>query len=155
APKARVARRRKAAVRKLSVEALEDRTLLSSAPHLVFGQEPTDTVVGSTINPPVSVRVEDAAGNSISSISPDVSVSIQDNPGGGALNGTNTAAAAAGVATFDDLSIDQAGTGYTLVASALVPNQAPTNMGVTFQTSSGLVSREIPVEAYRWAGKSG
>jgi hypothetical protein len=37
---------------------------------------------------------------------------------GGTLSGTKTVAAVAGVAIFATLGIDQAGTGYTLVATA-------------------------------------
>jgi hypothetical protein len=37
---------------------------------------------------------------------------------GAALSGTTTVAAVAGVATFADLSIDSAGTGYTLTATS-------------------------------------
>src|SRR5438552_17205556 len=39
-------------------------------------------------------------------------------PRGGTLAGTATVAAVSGVATFSELSIDKAGTGYTLVASS-------------------------------------
>ncbi|MGH6690797.1 MAG: beta strand repeat-containing protein, partial [Gammaproteobacteria bacterium] len=41
------------------------------------------------------------------------------NPGGGTLSGTTTVTAVAGVATFPDLSINKAGTGYNLVPSAI------------------------------------
>ena len=39
-------------------------------------------------------------------------------PGSGTLSGTTAVAVSGGVATFNNLSINQAGTGYTLVASA-------------------------------------
>ena len=41
-------------------------------------------------------------------------MAIGTNPGGGTLSGTTTVAAVAGVATFSNLSINKAGTGYTL-----------------------------------------
>src|SRR5204863_7653873 len=47
-----------------------------------------------------------------------VSVALGSNPGGATLAGTTTMAAVAGVATFGNLSIDKAGTGYTLTTSA-------------------------------------
>ena len=47
-----------------------------------------------------------------------VTVAIGTNPSGGTLSGTKTVNAVAGVATFSGLSIDNIGTGYTLVASA-------------------------------------
>jgi len=47
-----------------------------------------------------------------------VTVAIAVNAGGGTLAGTKTVAASAGVATFSTLSIDKAGTGYRLAATA-------------------------------------
>src|SRR5438093_2349989 len=49
------------------------------------------------------------------------------NPGTGKLAGTTTGAAASGVATFANLSINKAGTGYTLTASASGPTSATSN----------------------------
>jgi hypothetical protein len=45
-------------------------------------------------------------------------VAIGTNPGGGTLSGTKTRSAVGGTATFNDLSIDRAGTGYTLTAAS-------------------------------------
>ena len=50
-------------------------------------------------------------------------MAIGTNPGGGTLSGTNPVAAVSGVATFANLSIDKAGNGYTLTASAGGPDQ--------------------------------
>jgi hypothetical protein len=47
-----------------------------------------------------------------------LTAAIPDEPGGGALTGTVTANAVNGLATFLDLRIDKAGSGYTLAASA-------------------------------------
>jgi len=47
-----------------------------------------------------------------------ITVAIGTNPASGTLSGTTTVAAVSGVATFSHLSIDKAGTGYTLTASA-------------------------------------
>src|SRR2546422_9307793 len=47
----------------------------------------------------------------------DVTVAIGTNAGGGTLSGARTHAAVSGVATFSGLSIDKAGTGYTLTAT--------------------------------------
>ena len=44
-------------------------------------------------------------------------MAIGTNPGGGTLSGTTTVAAVSGVATFANLSIDKAGSGYTLTAA--------------------------------------
>jgi len=56
-----------------------------------------------------------------------VTLAIGTNPGGGTLSGTVTVAATAGVATFSTLSIDKAGTGYTLVSSASGPTGGPSS----------------------------
>src|SRR5213079_3354799 len=47
-----------------------------------------------------------------------ITVALGANPGGGTLSGTTSVTAVNGVATFSTLSINNPGTGYTLVASA-------------------------------------
>jgi hypothetical protein len=91
----------------------------AAADHLLFLQGPTDTAAGQAIGPAVLVAVVDRFGNVVTSDSSDtVTLSLGNNPGGGTLSGTLTAAVVNGVATFGDLSIDQPGAGYTLHASA-------------------------------------
>ncbi len=85
--------------------------------HLVFSQQPSNTNGGTAISPAVTVRLLDAYGN-LSSSAGTVSMAIGTNPGGGILSGTLSVAASMGLATFSDLSINAAGTGYTLVASS-------------------------------------
>jgi hypothetical protein len=88
-----------------------------AAAKLVFAQQPSNAVAGASIAPPVTVQVQDANGNMTSS-SVVVTLAIGTNPGAGTLSGTATASAVAGVATFSNLSINKAGTGYTLAASS-------------------------------------
>src|SRR5207253_3040675 len=88
------------------------------ASQLVFTVQPTSTTAGATITPAVQVAVQDAQGNTATGFSGNVTAAIGTNPGGGALAGTTTVAAVAGVATFSTLSIDKIGTGYTLTATA-------------------------------------
>lgn len=85
---------------------------------LTFSLQPGPTVAGTTIAPAIEIRALDGLGNTFTSFSGDVTIAIGTNPAGGILSGTTTVAAVAGVATFDDLRIDQAGSGYTLMASA-------------------------------------
>jgi hypothetical protein len=87
-------------------------------PKLTFSQQPTNTAKDAVIDPPVKVRAEDSDGNLVSIFDGDVTLTIEDNPGGGALSGTTTVQAQNGVATFSNLSIDEPGTGYTLLASS-------------------------------------
>jgi hypothetical protein len=66
----------------------------------------------------VTVAVEDSLGNTVSSFTGPVSVALASNPGGATLGGTTTVNAAAGVATFRNLTLDKSGAGYTLTAAA-------------------------------------
>ena len=97
-----------------------------TASKLLFGQQPTNTVIGETIAPPVTVQVTDALNNGVTTDTRSVTIAIGTNPSGGALSGTTTVAAVAGVATFSNLSINNAGTGYTLLATS-----APALTGAT------------------------
>src|SRR5882672_5337780 len=89
-----------------------------AATQLVFGTEPGTTVADHNIAPAVKVRALDALGNLVPSFRGNVSIAPGNNPGGATLRGTTPVAAVSGVATFFDLSLDKAGTGYTLTASA-------------------------------------
>ena len=89
----------------------------AAADHLLFLQQPTDTVAGQTISS-VSIAVVDVFGNVVAADNSDaVTLSLSANPGGGTLSGTLTVAVVNGVATFGDLSLDQPGVGYTLHAT--------------------------------------
>ncbi|MEX2531365.1 MAG: invasin domain 3-containing protein [Gemmatimonadota bacterium] len=90
----------------------------AAASELVFGVQPSDTEVGATISPAVTVRIEDDDGNVVTSASTAVTIEIDDNSSDGRLSGTTTRNAVNGIATFDNLSIDRAGDEYTLEASA-------------------------------------
>jgi alpha-tubulin suppressor-like RCC1 family protein len=85
---------------------------------LIFTQQPTATIAGTAIRPPVAVTVLDAYGNPVTAAKTLVSVSLGNNPGSAALSGTAAVSAIQGVATFPDLSLDRSGKGYTLAADA-------------------------------------
>lgn len=84
---------------------------------LAFVTQPGAATAGKAIDP-VKVAVHDAYGNPVTGAIPDVSVSLAANPGGGTLAGTVSVAASGGVATFADLWIDRAATGYRMGANA-------------------------------------
>ena len=84
---------------------------------LEFGQQPTDSEKGSPIAPALTVRGVDACGNTATGASDTVAVGLGSNPSGATLGGDTTKAFVNGVATFDDLSVDRSGIGYTLTAS--------------------------------------
>ena len=66
----------------------------------------------------MKVTAQDADGHTATTFTGNVSLAIGTNPGGGTLTGGGPVAAVGGVATFSTLSIDKAGTGYTLTASS-------------------------------------
>ncbi len=74
-----------------------------------------------------------------------MTVGIGTNAGGGTLGGTPTATASSGVATFSGLSINKAGTGYTLTASASGPTGTTSNaFNITAGGASQLVWTQQP-----------
>src|SRR5438045_645730 len=79
--------------------------------------QPSTTPAGAAITPAVQVTALDAQGNTATGFTGNVTVAIGTNPGAGTLGGSATHAAAGGVATFANLSIDKVGTGYTLTAT--------------------------------------
>jgi hypothetical protein len=85
---------------------------------LGFAVQPSNAVTGAAITPTVQVEIRDQFGARITTAGNSVTMAIGTNPGTGTLSGTTTVAAVNGVAKFSDLSIDQAGTGYTLAASS-------------------------------------
>ena len=85
---------------------------------LSFSVQPVTTKAGTIITPAVEVTARDSLNNVVKTYSDSITVTIGTNPSGGTLSGTTTVAAVAGVATFADLSINLAGTGYRLLAAA-------------------------------------
>jgi hypothetical protein len=94
--------------------------ITSSSPHhLVVTVQPSTTTAGATISA-IQVTARDSLGNTATGFINNVTVAITGGTGtaGAALSGTKTVGAVAGVATFSTLSIDKAGTGYTLTFTA-------------------------------------
>jgi len=89
-----------------------------AANRLVFTGQPSNTATGAAITPAVQVTAQDDQGNTATAFTGTVTVALGMNAGGGTLSGATTATAVSGVAAFPNLSIDKAGTGYTLAASA-------------------------------------
>jgi YD repeat-containing protein len=94
---------------------------------LAFTTQPANTNAGSAIAGPPTATVQDNFANTVTSSTASITVAIGTNPSGGVLGGTTTNNASGGVASFSDLSIDQAGTGYTLTASSTGLTGATTN----------------------------
>jgi uncharacterized repeat protein (TIGR03803 family) len=86
----------------------------AASSQLIFSAQPTNTVINTPIDPPVVLEVEDAFGNIVTTDTSDVTLAVASGPGN--IGGTTTVAAVAGVATFDNVTLDQTGL-YTLGAS--------------------------------------
>ena len=128
--------------------AIDDYTVdgvASAADRLAFHVQPSSATAGVSIAPPVQVAILDATGNIVTTATDAVTIAIGANPGGGGLFGTVTRNAVNGIATFNDLSIERAGNGYTLVANSgsLTPatsqpfNIQPSVLIVTTPADSG------------------
>jgi hypothetical protein len=85
---------------------------------LAFITQPSNSVANKSIAPAVQVAIEDANGSVIAGATTPIVIAIGTNPGTGTLAGTLTGNPANGVATFSNLNISTAGTGYTLTATA-------------------------------------
>src|SRR5439155_22854636 len=95
--------------------------------------------------PPYTTLFRSALGNLVPGFTGSVSAALGANPGGGTLSGTTPVAAVGGVATFFDLSINKAGSGYTLTAAAsgFAPS-ASSATDITPATAIQLVSTVQP-----------
>ena len=82
----------------------------------VAAQPPAAVTAGTPFS--TSVAVEDAFGNVDGAFNGTVTLALATNPAGGVLSGTLTALAFNGIATFSGLSINNAGSGYSLQATA-------------------------------------
>jgi hypothetical protein len=114
--------------------------LSPAATKLAFTQQPANATAGVSIAPAIAVTIEDAQGNPVTTATNSVTIAIGTNPAGGTLsgNGTVNAVAGTGVATFSNLSIDKAGTGYTLTATASGLTAATSNaFNITAPTTFG------------------
>ncbi len=120
---------------------------------LAFTTHPATSTAGTAITPAVQVAARDSMGNTVTGFTANVTLAISVNPGGGTLSGTVTRGAVAGVATFANLSIDKAGTGYRLDATSGVWSRtsnafsinpgAATRLGFTVQPSTAAAGASI------------
>ncbi len=94
-------------------------TVGGTAVKLGFIVQPVSTPAGAIIQPGIQVAVQDAGGVTVKTVTGSITIAIGTNPSGGVLGGTLTAPINAGVASFANLTIDKAGTNYTLAATSL------------------------------------
>jgi hypothetical protein len=114
---------------------------------LAFGSGPGNAQAGQPLTP-VLVSVVDSAGTRVAGADTLITVALGANPGTATLSGTVTTHAVNGVARFADLTIDKAGTGYTLTATVTglrpdtsaafdVTGPPPTTGNLTVTTATG------------------
>ena len=84
---------------------------------VTFVTQPRDTAAGAAFSPPVQVAVQDRLGNPVRGASGTVTVALYANSAGGNLEGTRAVPVSGGLATFRDLKIRKAGSGYALRAT--------------------------------------
>ena len=142
----------------LLAAACSESTTPPTAAKLAFTALPPTVIAASPINPSVTVTIQDANGSTVGGASTSVTLSIGPNSPAGTLAGTVTVAATDGVAVFPNVSIDKAGSGYTLSATApnlsgatssafdVIPG-APVKLGFTIQPTSGLANTFFPAIA--------
>ncbi|MEW6277061.1 MAG: VCBS repeat-containing protein [Candidatus Eremiobacterota bacterium] len=84
---------------------------------VAFQVQPAAGQPNVAITPPVQVAIVDPDGNPVTSAANPITVRLSTNPTGAALRGTLTVEPVNGVATFSDLAVGSAGTGYVLGAA--------------------------------------
>tara|TARA_Y100000593_G_scaffold95067_1_gene199106 strand:+ start:6689 stop:10399 length:3711 start_codon:yes stop_codon:yes gene_type:complete len=99
-------------------------TSAGAATKVVFTQDPTSAVAGVDFSPTITAEIQDAYNNVVNSTA---NVVLSINTGTGTLNGTTTVAAVAGVATFNNININEAGN-FTLDvdSTGLATDTSPT-----------------------------
>jgi hypothetical protein len=100
--------------------------------HLEFVVGPTEAEPQGPI-PEMQVAIVDAHGNQTAVDGEDVTIAVQINPTGATLSGTFTVQTNSGVAVFNDLSLDLAGSGYQLQAAS--PAVAPVAVSGAFSVA--------------------
>ena len=116
--------------------------LTGSANRLVFITGPTDRIVGQKFSPALQVQVQDAGGNPVLLASGLITLTSSVT---GTLTGTATATPLLGTATFSNLAVNKAGTGYTLTAlSSGVTSQTSVAFDVAQASTSTTITSKSP-----------
>ncbi|AKJ02001.1 S8 family serine peptidase [Archangium gephyra] len=111
-----------------------------AAAALAFSVQPGSSQAGAAMGPAIRVSIRDAFGNLVTGASDAITLSLGSNPGSAALAGTTTVAAVNGMATFEGLSLNRPGRGYTLQASAAALSSATSS---AFEVITGAPARLV------------
>src|SRR5438034_352175 len=90
----------------------------ATAVQLAFAVQPSNATAGVLINPVIALAIQDVSGNLVTNATNVVTLTIGSAASGVSLAGTVSVAAVNGVATFSNVRIVTAGTGYTLKAAS-------------------------------------
>ncbi len=113
---------------------------------LAFVQQPTTAEASAPITPPVTVQLRDSLGNNVPRSG--VSVSVQLASGTGTLSGTKTRMTdGTGLATFDDLNINQAGQKRLRATSGGLTSDLSSAFAITAARESQLAFVQQPTDA--------
>jgi Bacterial Ig-like domain (group 1) len=117
----------------------------ATAAKLVITSDPANAVAGATLAP-LTVVAEDAAGDTSTAFTGAITITLANGTAGAALNGTATANAVAGIATFANLTVNKSGTAYTLAAaSAGLTGATSTAFNIAAGSASQLAFTAQPV----------
>ncbi|MEE2672020.1 MAG: fibronectin type III domain-containing protein [Bdellovibrionota bacterium] len=104
---------------------------------LAFSVQPSNADMNIAISPSIEVEIQDAYGNKTTDTD-NVTLALNNDPSGSAtLGGTLSVAAVNGTASFSDISLDYAGVGFTLDATAT---------GLTTATSSAFNINQVATQ---------
>ena len=124
--------------------------IASNATKVGFFVEPSNTVAGSNVAAAIQVRILDVSDNVVTAATNNITIAFGTDPSAASatLSGTLTVAAVAGVATFSDINIDKAFTGYTLTAtSAGLTDDTSASFDITAATKAKLAFSVEPSNA--------
>jgi hypothetical protein len=117
----------------------------AAATSLVYAKGPVDTTAGVAISPAVVVDLKDQFGNIASADNSFVAMTLASGPG--ALTGTATVQAAAGVATFSNLILDTVGTYTIQPTDGALAGPVSAAFAVQIGPAAKLVFDQQPVDA--------
>ncbi len=88
------------------------------ASELSFVVQPSSTAVGTPITPAMQLSLVDSNGELVSGATATITLTISPNMAGAMIGGTVTRTTVDGIATFDDITVNSQGAGFTLIAAA-------------------------------------
>src|SRR5439155_1539878 len=116
----------------------------AAASQLAFVQPPSNATAGVVISPTVTVHVADSFSNNV----PGVSVAMAINSGTGILSGTTSHTTdAAGIASFDNLTIDLSGAKTLIATSGVLTPATSGSFTISPAAASQLAFAQQPTNA--------